>query len=135
MRILVGAVALLSLAACSTPPAPLGPRVDEPIVGTPMSSAEIRESLVGKTGTGPISGSRITYSMYLAADGTAQARHPGFVDSGRWWLTADNQLCTQWQIYRGGREQCSAVYKEGTSYRLANRQAVELLAFAPGKTF
>lgn len=70
MRLLIGVAALLGLTACNTPPEPLGPRVDQPISGTAMSSADIRDTLVSKTGTEPISGSRITYSMYLAPDGT-----------------------------------------------------------------
>jgi hypothetical protein len=135
MRILLAGVALLAVAACSSAPDPLGPRVDAPKPGPYMSSAEIKDTLGGKTGTGPISGSHITYSMYMAPDGTAQAKLPSGVDQGRWWVTGDDQLCFQWQIYRGGQQYCQHVYKDPAGYRLADTTSVELLAFANGKTF
>jgi hypothetical protein len=131
MKELLGFIAAFGLAACAQP-APLGP----PIVksyGPGLSAAAIREAVSGNTGTGTMSGSHITYSMYLAADGTAQAPLPTGIDNGRWRLTDDGQWCAKWQLLRGGAEYCQRVYLEGNIYKFVNGNSEELLQFAPGK--
>lgn len=134
MKYLLGFAAVLALAACNPRPEPLGPVIQAP-TSPALSAAQVRDSLVGKTGTGPISGSRIEYSMYLAPDGTAQAKMPTGIDRGNWRIMDDGQLCLKWALYRGGNEYCQLVYQEGGVHKLYNNKAIEVLAFNPGKTF
>jgi hypothetical protein len=131
MKKIFGCIAVLGVAACAQP-APLGP----PVVmsaGPGLSAAAIREAVAGNTGTGTMSGSHIIYSMYLAADGTAQAKLPTGIDKGIWRLTDDGQWCAKWQLFRGGSEYCQRVYLEGDVYKFVNSNSEELLRFSPGK--
>jgi hypothetical protein len=130
MKNLIGCIAVLGLAACAHPAA-LGP----PIVastGPSLSAAQIRTAVAGNTGTGTMSGSHITYSMYLAADGKALAQLPTGVDQGTWMLTDDGQWCAKWQLFRGGAEYCQRVYLQGDVYKFVNSNSEELLTFKPG---
>jgi hypothetical protein len=131
MKKILGCIAVLGLAACAQP-TPLGPQIvtsSDP----GLSAAQIRSVVAGNTGTGTMSGSHITYSMYLAADGTAQAALPTGIDKGNWRLTDDGQWCAKWQLFRGGAEYCQRVYLEGDVYKFVNSNSEELLRFAPGK--
>jgi len=131
MKKILGGIAVLGLAACAQP-APLGPQiVTSP--GPGLSADQIRAAVAGNTGTGTMSGSHITYSMYLAADGTAQADLPTGIDKGSWRLTDDGQWCAKWKLFRGGAAYCQRVYREGDYYKFVNSSSVELLHFAPGK--
>ena len=134
MKNLILCGAVLALAACSAP-APLGPRVDT-TPGPALSSSEIRELVVGKTGFGTITGSTIEYAMYIAPDGTALSRLPaGPVrrqDKGQWRLTNDNQLCLRWQTYRAGEEYCHRVHRQGQALRLQGESSAEILTFQNG---
>jgi hypothetical protein len=132
MKKIFGCVAVLGLAACAQP-APLGP----PIVtssGPALDAAAVRLAVAGNTGTGTMSGSHITYSMYLAPDGTALAQLPTGIDKGTWYLTDDGQWCAKWQLLRGGREYCQRVYHQGEGYKFINRSSEELLTFKPGNS-
>jgi len=130
-NLLLGCIAVLGLAACAHP-APLGP----PIVASSepgLSAAAVRQAVAGNTGTGTMSGSHITYSMYLAPDGAAEAKLPTGIDRGSWRLTEDGQWCAKWQLFRGGTEYCQRVYQDGDVYKFVNSNSEELLSFAPGK--
>jgi hypothetical protein len=132
MKNLFAGGAVLALAACAVQPAPLGP----PIVMSAapgLTSAAIRDAIVGQTGVGTMSGSNIVYSMYVAPDGTALAKLPTGVDPGNWRLTEDGQWCVAWKLFRGGEEYCQRVYHEGAGYKFVNSNSQELLTFAPGK--
>jgi hypothetical protein len=130
---------LLVLAACSNgpagpgQPAPLGPPVAMPS-GAGLSADQIRQQLVGNTGTGPISGSIAMMSMYLGADGAALAKLPTGLDQGRWRISNDNLLCTTWTNYRQGQEYCQRVYRDGDVYKLVNSTSIEEFRFVAGKT-
>jgi hypothetical protein len=135
MRKILSCLTLLGVAACAgPPPAPLGPPIVIPS-GPGLSAAEVREVIAGNTGTGIMSGSQAEYSMYVAPDGTAQAKLPTGIDQGAWTLTADGQWCARWQRFRSGEEYCQKVYKQGEIYKFVNSNSVELLVFAPGKRF
>jgi hypothetical protein len=132
MKKLLGCIAVLGLAACAVKPAPLGP----PIVTSSapgLTSAAIRDAIAGNTSVGTMSGSNITYSMYVAPDGTAQAKLPTGIDPGTWRLTEDGQWCAKWRLFRGGDEYCQRVYREGDGYKFVNSNSEELLRFTPGK--
>jgi hypothetical protein len=135
MRFLVAGVAALALAACvQEKPAPLGPPIVVP-AGPGLTPAAIREAVVGNIGTGVMSGSQITYSIYVAPDGTTETRLPTGVDPGAWRLTDDGQFCAKGRLFRNGEEYCQRVYKDGDIYKFVNNNSVELLTFAPGKRF
>jgi hypothetical protein len=132
MRKLLGCAGTLLLVAACAAPAPLGPPIVVP-AGPGLSTAAVREAIAGNTGTGTMSGSSITYSMYVAPDGTAQAKLPTGIDQGTWRLTDDGQWCAKWHVFRGGQEYCQRVYKEGEFYNFVNSNSVEILRFVPGK--
>ena len=131
MKRLLGCIAVLGLAACAQP-APLGPPIAKSY-GPGLSAAAVREAVAGNTGTGTMSGSHITYSMYLATDGAAEAALPTGIDKGSWRLTDDGQWCARWQLFRGGVEYCQRVYREDDVYRFVNSDSEELLSFTPGR--
>ena len=130
MKKLIFCGAVLALTACGAP-APLGPRVVS-APGPSLSSSEIRNAVVGKTGSGSITGSTITFAMYIAPDGTALSRLPAGPDRGQWRLTDDGQLCLRWQTYRAGEEYCHRAYREGALLRLQGENSAELLSFQNG---
>lgn len=137
MKRIIGGLAAMALtglgvAACAFQPAPLGPKIQYPTSAS-LSAVEIRDGLSGRTGTGPISGSKIQFSMYLAPDGTAQAKRPTGVESGSWTVTDSGLLCMRWQVYRGGEEYCQRVYRDGGVYTLVSPSSIEVLAFEAGK--
>lgn len=94
--------------------------------------AEVRDAVVGKTGTGSITGSTIQFAMYVAPDGTLQSRLPAGPDRGQWRMTDDGQLCLRWQTYRAGQEYCHRAYREGAALRLQGDGSAEVLTFQPG---
>jgi hypothetical protein len=129
---------LLLLAACGETtaggqPAPLGPPIAMPS-GPGLTADQIRQQLVGNTGTGPISGSIAKMSMYLGADGAALAKLPTGLEQGKWRITNDNLLCTSWAKYREGQEYCQRVYRDGEGYKLINNNSIEVFTFVAGKT-
>jgi hypothetical protein len=130
MKKIFGCIAVIGLAACAQPAA-LGP----PVVassGPSLSANAIRDVVSGNTGTGTMSGSHITYSMYLQADGAALAQLPTGIDHGTWRLTDDGQWCAKWKLFRGGNEYCQRVYPQGEGYKFVNSNSEELLSFRPG---
>jgi hypothetical protein len=134
MKKLFVCAALLALGACVEKPAALGPPIatsDAP----GLSSAAILDVVNGNTGVGTMSGSNITYAMYIAPDGTAQTQLPTGIDTGNWRLTSDGQWCVNWKLFRNGEEYCQRVYRHGEGYKFVNGNSEELLTFAPGKRF
>jgi hypothetical protein len=135
MNKMLSGLLLLLLAACANePPAPLGPPVQVP-TGPGLSADEIRSQLVGKTGSGPISGSNATQLVYFAADGTGVLKIPAGTEQGKWRIAPEGQICETWERYRGGQEYCQRVYRQGDVYQLVNSNSVEVLRFVAGKTF
>jgi hypothetical protein len=139
MKKTLSGLALLLLAACGgttappAQPAPLGPPIAVP-TGPGLSADQIRQQLVGNTGTGPISGSIAMMTVYLGPDGNALAKLPTGLEQGRWRITTDNMLCTTWTNYRQGQEYCQRVYRDGEVYQLVNNNSIELFRFVAGKT-
>jgi len=134
MRNLFVCAAVLAVGACAAEPAPLGPPIA--LSNTPsLSSAAILDVVGGNTGTGTMSGSNITYAMYISPDGTALASLPTGIDTGHWQVTSDGQWCMNWKLFRDGQEYCQRVYPHGDGYKFVNGNSEELLTFAPGKLF
>lgn len=135
-RSVLACVAVGALAACTAaeqPPAPLGPAVENDQTQPALSADQIKSLVVGNTGTGPISGSHITFKMYVAPDGTALADLPTGVENGAWRLTADGQWCVKWDHYRAAQEYCQRVYPDGGKYKFVDGTSEEIFTFEPGK--
>ena len=130
-KLLSGLPLLLLLAACN-PPAPLTPDIVVP-AEPGLSPAEISREIVGNTGMGQMSGTQAVYSMYLAPDGTALAKLPTGMDTGRWRIADDGTWCVRWEKFRGGQEYCQRIYKRGDVYRFVNSGLMEDLRLIPGK--
>jgi hypothetical protein len=125
---------ICAVAACAqTQPAPLGPPVANNLTAPALTAAQVRDLVIGKTGTGPMSGSHVMFTMYVAPDGTAEADLPTGLDPGTWHITDDGQWCVKWQTYLDGQESCQHVYPHGRSYKFVNATAEELLTFTPGR--
>lgn len=134
MKIVLAGAALIALAACTQDkPAPLGPPVVSEVTAPPMDANAVRTLVVGNTGTGPMSGSHVMFTMYISPDGSALADLPTGIEHGAWRLTADGEFCTKWENYRAGQEYCQRVYAKGASYKFADTTSDELLTFTPGK--
>jgi hypothetical protein len=134
MKLFLACAAVGTLAACAEPqPAPLGPPVTNNQAAPALDSAAIRGIIVGNTGSGPMSGSHVLYTIYVGADGNALIDLPTGVEHGAWRLTDDGQWCVRWQNYRAGQEYCQRVYQDGARYKFVNRDSEELMTFTPGK--
>lgn len=131
-KILLAGAALLALAACAEKPAPLGPNVVVPAEAG-MGAAQVRQLVVGNTGSGPMSGSQAPYVIYTAADGQATTRLPTGLQAGKWRILDDGQFCIQWENFRDAREHCQRVYQEGSRYKFVDTSAVMYLTFVPGR--
>ncbi|KZD08565.1 hypothetical protein [Oceanibaculum pacificum] len=134
MKKFILCASLLAVGACAGQPEPLGPPVNLP-PGPPLTAAEVQSLVVGNTGTGQMSGSRATYTMYVAPGGAAELKRPTGVEKGKWQIMPDGQMCMTWELFRDGDQYCQNVYKEGVVYQFRNNNSVELLTFAPGKQF
>ena len=132
IKVICAVATLGALAACAQP-APLGPTVVDNRAQTALTTEEVRGLIVGNTATGPVSGSHITFKMYVDPDGTAMADLPTGLDHGRWWLTKDAQLCFKWTVYRGGREYCERVYRDGSEYKFVSPTTEGIFTFAQGR--
>jgi hypothetical protein len=130
MRIVAAIVAGVALAGCS-PPAPLGPQPTQAL-GVQLMAPQIRNEIVGNTGTGTRTSTNTTYSMYVAPDGTAIAKLPTRTETGRWRITDDGLFCMQWPIDFNGQEVCQTVHKAGITVQLASRESLEELVFQAG---
>jgi hypothetical protein len=134
MKLVLVCAAAGTLAACADPqPAPLGPPVANNAAVPTLDAATVRSVIVGNTGSGPMSGSHVNFTMYVDADGTALTDLPTGVEHGSWRLTDDGQFCVRWQNYRAGQEYCQHVYRNGGGYKFADSSSEELLTFTPGK--
>jgi hypothetical protein len=120
-----------ALAACEQPAA-LGPSVENITTGPALSADQVRGLIVGNTATGPISGSHITFKMYVAADGSATANLPTGLEHGQWTLSGNGDICFKWTVYRSGEQYCQRVYPAGSSYKFVNANSEELFTFVPG---
>ena len=129
---LLAGAALLALAACADKPASLGPNIVVPSQPG-LGAAQVQQLVVGNTGSGPMSGSYVSYVMYVAPDGTAQLRLPTGIESGKWRIMSDGQFCAQWANFHDAEELCQRVYPEGSQYKFVDRSTTMLLTFVPGR--
>ena len=130
MRMILVMAAGVALAGC-TKPAPLGPQPTEAL-GQQLSAAQIRQEIVGNTGTGHRTSTNSTYSLYVAPDGTLTEKLPTRTENGRWRITDDGLFCMQWPIDMNGQEVCQTVHKAGVTTQFASPSSVEELIFQAG---
>jgi hypothetical protein len=121
------------LAACAIQkPAPLGPQPIAADLGPSLSAAEVRDEVVGNTGSGTRTGTTSKWSMYVAPDGRLASSSLQPPDTGRWRITDDGQFCATWQVTWDGREVCQRVHKQGIVMQFASPTSVEEMTFLPG---
>jgi hypothetical protein len=136
MRLLPVACATLALTACAIEkPAPLGPQPVGAKLGPALTSSQIRDELVGNTGTGSRTGTTSRWSMYVGTDGTLVSKSLQPSDSGTWRISDDGKFCMTWKVEFQGEETCQSVHKGGAAVQLASPKSLEELTFLPGKTF
>jgi hypothetical protein len=58
--------------------------------------------------------------LFLAASGVQYGASKGGTehDVDTWHVTADSQFCNMWHMWRGRRERCFVVYREGETFAL-----------------
>jgi hypothetical protein len=112
-------------------PAPLGPQPTESS-GLPLSPTEVRDEVVGNTGTGKRTSTHAHWNVYVAPDGTLASNSPQAADHGQWRITDDGMFCMRWQIDWDGREVCQIVRKKGAAIELSSPTSLEILTFMPG---
>src|SRR6185312_459484 len=81
----------IALVGCEKP-APLGPQPTQRL-GEQLNAAQIRQEMVGNTGTGHRTSTNSVYSMYVAPDGTLIEKLPTRTETGRWRITDDGHFC------------------------------------------
>ncbi|HEX7073326.1 MAG TPA: hypothetical protein VF226_04740 [Hyphomicrobiaceae bacterium] len=82
-----------------------------------LTSAEIREQIVGKTLTGSGRAGNCTFFDRFAADGSATAKCGNYSDTGQWRL-GDDALCIKWS--KRPNEYCLTFFTDGSKYQVIN---------------
>ena len=91
------------------------------LAADPVSSEEIRDLFSGRVAVGK-TGKGIEVTVKYLPDGRLEGRkrkdkRP--LDTGKWWVPSDGTLCIQWKQWRGTKEVCNEIEKEGdTVYRI-----------------
>jgi hypothetical protein len=90
----------------------------------PLSAAELREAVTGKTVFLRTQGIEVPISY--RGNGTMQGRLRAFAaafaggarstDTGKWWI-ADGQLCQRWNSWLDGQSYCYRLSRNGTQVR------------------
>jgi Beta-lactamase len=128
-------------------PCPAGSEETSPPGRQPLPASKLRTELAGHTLYSdpmhimhmyPMCCGHVT--LFVAADGVlygtlkAEPDLGTWHDVGRWQMTADGQLCSQWHVWDGQRERCFAVYREGETFELElkDRFAKEVYRRVPG---
>lgn len=58
------------------------------------------------------------YWLYKRKDGTMIYKtEKGYSDEGKWWITDNNESCTQFKKLRNGKMRCSKIFKTGEKYK------------------
>lgn len=71
-----------------------------------MSAAQVSKIIVGATLEGATAHG-VGYKTVFAANGVITVETDGYGDdTGRWWITKDNYLCTQYERFYDGIERC-----------------------------
>lgn len=130
MRTILLVAVAVALVGCEKP-APLGPQPTQRL-GETLNATQIRQEIVGNTGTGTRTGTNSVYSMYVEPDGTLVEKLPTRTERGRWRITDDGHFCMHWPVDMGGREVCQTVHKAGVTVQLASPESLEELVFQAG---
>ena len=91
------------------------------LAADPVSSEEIRDLFSGRVAEGVTRKGKevtVTYLPDGRLEGRARSGKKKF-DTGKWWVPDDGTLCIQWKQWRGNKEVCNEIEKEGdTVYRI-----------------
>jgi hypothetical protein len=71
-----------------------------------MSADEITATLAGKT----VYASTSNFVGYYTPDGEMRGKQGTEYDQGIWSVTEDNEICSEWNIWRGGKRHCARLF-------------------------
>jgi hypothetical protein len=96
---------------------------DAQVIEGALQGAEVTALLTGNTGYGEEAA--YNWRTYFGADGALSGRRWSDAyqetDRGTWEITAENQLCTQWQVkWDALKRACFEVYKDGETVKMLN---------------
>jgi len=78
-----------------------------------LNGEELRAALSGNSAVGQ-TGDAHRYTVFFSASGAVHmAVENGFIDEGRWWVTAEDLYCRRWVRVDGGQEACFTVTRKG----------------------
>jgi hypothetical protein len=99
-----------------------GQPVQVPPSATRLDSAALRAMFVDMTASGISVTSGQPYSSYYAPDGTVRLESgTSFRAAGQYRITEDGRLCSAYQSMRGGQENCSSFFRDGSKvFRVAD---------------
>jgi hypothetical protein len=111
-------------------PCPTGSGEALPPARQALSASDLRAELTGHT----------LYAdgrhLFLATSGVQYGASKGGTeyDVGTWHITADGYFCNTWHVWRGRRERCHIVYREGETFELQAKDRLDkgVLRRAPG---
>ena len=108
---------LIALAGCG----------DDRLDGEQLRAALSGNSAVGRTGDAQ------RYTVFFSASGSVHmAVENGFVDEGRWWVTAEHLYCRRWARVDGGQEACFAVTRTGDDLTFARGESLLTVSLIAG---
>jgi len=80
-----------------------------------MTADEVRATFVGMTDYGT-SGNDKSFVAYLSPDGTVKFRREGELDTGRYHIQPDGEMCVQYPAYQQGQDVCQSMWKGSDRY-------------------
>jgi len=88
-----------------------------------LSQQELKGVLSGQTATG-VARNGQTYYAYFQPNGEVRFEEGAFRDTGSWWVSDNDQLCSRLPKLDNGATQCYSVYRNGTllTYNLPDGQ-------------
>ena len=124
----------LALGACAAQehPAPLGPQPLQ-VVGVPITLVDLQSQIVGNTGVGTRTGTRVQWTVYVGTDGRLATKTPINNDTGTWRMSpGDGRFCMTLRSEANGQENCYSPYRRGNAIELVDGDTAQILVFSPG---
>jgi hypothetical protein len=102
-------------------PCPAGSGEALPPERQALSASDLRAELTGHT----LYDDHWRGHIFPAASGVQYGRWPAASDVGTWHITADGYFCNTWHVWRGRRERCHVVYREGETFELQAKDRLD----------
>ena len=97
-----------------------------------LDGAEMRAALSGNSAQG-LTADQQPYTVFFAPSGMIHMEVAnGYVDRGRWWITANDQYCRSWSRIDGGQEACFAVSRAGDELTFARGESRLVVTLVTG---